>query len=106
MPRTDKKKLEDKRIWERMGRELAALDELIVKIRCDPEYLAVMDSKTWDRLDKLCYHLDLIRGGAENRMVRFVPNWTTTTFFLYDREDIESVVQVFRNSMKEAPTHE
>lgn len=106
MPHMDKKKLEDRRIWERMGRELAALDELIVKIRCDPEYLAVMDSKTWDWLDKLCYHLDLIRGYAESRMARFIPDRSTTTFFPYDREDIESVVQVFRNSMKEAPTHE
>lgn len=101
MPHMDKKKLEDRRIWERMGRELAALDELIVKIRCDPEYLAVMDSKTWDRLDKLCYHLDLIRGEAENRMARFVPDWATTTFYPHDRKDIEAAITTFRNSVKE-----
>ena len=38
MTRRDKQ--QDKHIWARMGRELAALHDLICDIQCDPEYNA------------------------------------------------------------------
>lgn len=96
---------EDKRIWERMGRELAALHDLICHIRTDPEYQAIMDRKTWDRLKKLTYHLCLVREEAENRMARFIPGWSATTFFPRDRENLEAAITAFRNSMKEEREH-
>ena len=57
----DKKKAKDPQIWKRLGLELAALHDLIVEIQCDKDYASVMDSKTWDRLYKLTYHLDIVR---------------------------------------------
>ena len=97
---TDKKKKQDKRIWERMGRELAALHDLILAIQCDPEYQAVMDRKTWDRLDKLTYHLDVVRGPAENRMAKYVPDWSTRTFYPVDRDAMNAAIAEFRQKMK------
>lgn len=99
---TDKRKMQDKRIWQRMGLELAALRELIVEIQCDREYNAVMDVVTWDRLDKLTYHLDVVRSRAEDRMARYVPNWTTRTFYPIDRKDTTAAGDAFRQRIKEA----
>ena len=66
----DKKKAKDPQIWKRLGLELAALHDLIVEIQCDKDYASVMDSKTWDRLYKLTYHLYIVRSCAEERMGR------------------------------------
>lgn len=95
-------KKQDKRIWTRMGRELAALCELIDDIIVDLEYNAVMDRKTWDRLDKLVYHLNIVRGEADSRMARFIPDWTGNEFYPQDRQDLEEAIDKFRDRMKEA----
>lgn len=100
MPCKDKAKLSDMRIWGRMGKELAALDELIGRIYTDQEYWKVMDCKTWDRLNKIGHHLDVLRAEAEGRMARFVPNWTTQTFYPHDRGALVAAVAAFRDSMK------
>ena len=63
----DKKKAKDPQIWKRLGLELAALHDLIVEIQCDKDYASVMDSKTWDRLYKLTYHLDIVRSYPVDR---------------------------------------
>lgn len=91
----------DKRIWKRMGRELAALHDLIVEIQCDPEYQMVMDRKTWDKLHKLTYYLNIVRAGAENRMAKYVPDWwTVSTFFPIDNKGAEAAVKPFRQKAK------
>ena len=106
MPRRDMKKMQDKRIWERMGRELVALNNLICHISTDREYAAVMDCQTWDRFDKMLYHLIQIRGKAEDRMARYIPDWDTQIFYPRDQEDLEAAIMVFRNSMKEGRPHD
>ena len=103
---TDKNKMQDKCIWIRMGRELAALHDLIVDIQCEPDYLAVMDVKTWDKLSKLTWYLDQVRGLAEERMARNVPDWSTRTFYPVDRKDIQAAINEFRQKMKEDQTNE
>ena len=91
---------EDKRLWERMGRELAALDYLLRELHSDPDYSRVMDTKTWDRLGKMNYHLNIVRGMAENRMSRFVPDWSTRTFYPVEDGDIRAVVEKFRETVQ------
>lgn len=91
MPRRNQRALEDKRIWARMGRELAALNELIGQAYTDKQYGKVMDCKTWDRLSKIDHHLNMLRAEAESRMARFIPDWSTTTFYPYDREDLREI---------------
>lgn len=98
MTRRDKQ--QDKHIWARMGRELAALHDLICDIQCDPEYNAVMDRKAWDRLNSLTHRLDIVRGEAESRMARFIPDWSLRTFYPIDREKLHAAIAEFRNSMK------
>jgi len=68
---TDKEKKQDKRIWERMGRELAALHDLITHICADPEYNAVMACTTWRKLCAAQDRVDAMRSEAENRMAQF-----------------------------------
>lgn len=96
---TDKAKKQDLQIWTRMGRELAALHDLIVHIICDPDYNDVMDKRTWGRLNGLTYHLDTVRSRAEDRMARYVPDWSTRTFYPRDRGDLEAAIQDFRQKM-------
>ena len=94
-------KVKDKSVWVRLGQELTALDELLAEIKCDPGYQSVMDRKTWDRLDKLTYHLNVVRGDAESRMAKNVPDWSERTFYPVDREGIKVAVESFRQKMKE-----
>lgn len=101
MARRNLSKMQDRQIWERLGRELAALHELIGKVQTDPDYQAVMDCKAWDRLGKMIYYLDNVRSWAENRMARYIPDWTPQIFYPRDREDLEAAIMAFRNSMKE-----
>ena len=49
----EKAKQKNSYIWKRMGLELAALDTLIVRIQCDPDYCDVMDKQTLRRLYRL-----------------------------------------------------
>ena len=97
---TKKEQARDKRIWNRMGRELAALHDLIVKIQCDREYQSVMDRKTWDKLRKLTWYLDQVRSSAEDRMSRYVPDWSTQTFYPSDRGELHAANNEFRRKME------
>lgn len=97
----DKKKKYDRRVWVRMGWELAAIVELIGAIRSDKDYQAAMDSKTWDRLDTAIYHLTIVRGNAENRMARFIPDWSVRTFYPVKRTELEALVRDFRAKVAE-----
>lgn len=95
-------KKQDKRIWARMGRELAALRDLIGRIGTDPEYLSVMTCKEWKKLGYAQARIDKLRSEAENRMAQFIPGWNTDTFYPLDRQDLEEAVNEFRDRMKEA----
>ena len=96
----DKKKAKDPQIWKRLGLELAALHDLIVEIQCDKDYASVMDSKTWDRLYKLTYHLDIVRSCAEERMAKNLPDWSTRTFYPVDRSRTTVAGEAFREEIK------
>ena len=100
MARRKLSKIQDKCIWECMGRELAALRTLIGEIQTDPDYQAAMDCKSWDRLGKMVYYLDNVRSWAENRMARAIPDWSTQTFYPIDRKEINTAVLEFRKKMK------
>lgn len=89
-------KKQDGRIWQRMGQELAALHDLILAISCDSDYCAVMDKKTWDKLDSLADRLDIVRSYAEDRMSKHIPDWTTRTFCPVDRTEIYDAINEFR----------
>ena len=96
----DKKKAKDPQIWKRLGLELAALHDLIVEIQCDKDYASVMDSKTWDRLYKLTYHLDIVRSCAEERMAKNLLDWSTRTFYPVDRSRTTVAGEAFREEIK------
>ena len=96
----DKKKAKDPQIWKRLGLELAALHDLIVEIQCDKDYASVMDSKTWDRLYKLTYHLDIVRSCAEERMAKNLSDWSTRTFYPVDRSRTTVAGEAFREEIK------
>lgn len=100
---TDKKKMQDIRIWQRMGQELCALDDLLGRILCDPDYQAVMGKKTWNRLYKAIDVVNHIRSDAEERMARNVPNWSTRVFYPVttdERESADAAVAAFRKEIK------
>lgn len=102
----DKKKMQDKRIWERMGRELTALRELISDILADTEYQDVMDNATWLKLLRAQNHVDIIRSKAESRAERLHSRWILDNHVFYpvDRTTIWAAIAAFRDSMrKEAP---
>lgn len=64
---TDKKKMRDKRIWVRMGWELAALYQLLCETLCDTDFNEVMDKKTWCKLKKAIEAVDDVRACADYR---------------------------------------
>lgn len=88
----------NKQVWKKMGRELAVLDALIQQIQADPDYCDVMDVKTWDRLTKMHHQLDVIRGDAESRMARFVPDWSTRTFYPDDWKGLYETADKIRKT--------
>ena len=101
MPCRDKKKLEDKRIWTRMGRELVALRELLADIATDPDYQDIMDRKTWDKLLRAQGHIDTVRCEAENRMNRVFPDCTMAhTFYPLDKQEIYAAIEDFRDTVR------
>lgn len=101
---TGKKKMQqDKRAWERMGRELAALRDMIGNISTDREYQAIMDRRTLDKLRKAQEWVDKVRSDAESRMALFIPDWDTQTFYPHDRQDLNAAISEFRDRMKKTP---
>ena len=99
---TSKKKMQDPLIWQRMGRELAALHDLMCDIYCDPDYQAVMDKKTWSGLTAAINRLDAVRSDAEDRMSRYVPEWSPRIFYPHDREVTDAAGKAFREKITEA----
>lgn len=107
MPYKKNEMLRGKQIWDRMGWELAVLSALICSIGSDMEYQSVMVCKTWDRLTKMFYDLGIIRSQAEDRMAKFVPDWSVRTFYPINSGDINAAVAEFRRKLKESvPTHD
>ena len=102
----EKAKQKNPYIWKRMGLELAALDTLIVRIQCDPDYCDVMDKQTLRRLYRLAKNSNILRSAAENRMAWFVPDWSTDTFYPVDREKMNAAISNFRESLRQAVEHE
>lgn len=98
-----RKKQQDKRIWERMGREPTALHDLIGWIGTDPEHLSVMACMEWGKRGYAQARIDNLRSIAENRMAKYVPDWTADTFHPLDRQDLEETVNEFCDRMKNGP---
>lgn len=98
---TDKNKTKEQEIFERMGRELAALRDLIGHIITDPEYNAVMTRKTCDKLCAAQSRVDAVRSEAETRMTKYIPGWHTETFYPTDRRALGAAIEEFRERMKE-----
>lgn len=92
----------EQQIFERMGR-LAALRDLMGHICTDPEYNAVLPRKALSKMCTAQGRVDALRSEAENRMAKYVPDWTTDTFYPSDRQDLEKVINEFRDKMKEGP---
>lgn len=103
----DKKKMQDRRIWERMGQELTALRELIGDILADPEYQAVMDNATWFKLLRAQNHVDIVRSKAESRAEQFHSRWVRDNHVFYPvgRSAIWAAIAAFRDSMREEDNH-
>jgi len=102
----DNEKKRDKKIWQRMGLELATLHDLIVTIRVDKDYQAVMDVKTWDKLGKLNHYLDIVRSDAEERMAQFVPDWSKYMFYPRERTVLHNAIETFRNQIEREAKNE
>lgn len=99
---TDKKKVHDSRVWQRMGLELVLLDALISEIHVDKEFCAVMDMKTWDRLFKVSNHVKMLRAECESRMAKYIPDWDTKTFYPNDRTLINEILESVRQELKDS----
>lgn len=98
-----KKKQQDKRIWQRMGRELTALHDLILEISSDPEYNAVMTIGRWRKLNYAQARIDELREDAADRMFMLIPDAKLMdTFYPIDRQNLEIAINEFRDKMKEA----
>lgn len=91
---------EDKRVWKKMGRELAVLDALIGRILTDTDYGRVMDAKTWDRMGRINHHLNMLRAEAESRMAHFVHDWSTRTFYPDDLKGINEMAERIREEVQ------
>ena len=99
---TNRKKEQDKRVWKRMGFELAILDGWISAIQNDPDYNEVTDRKTWERWREITSRLDTIRTRCESRMATKVNDWSSEIFHpeAYNPAVIEQIVQRLRRGTK------
>lgn len=99
---TNKKKEQDKRVWKRMGFELAILERWISAIQSDPDYNEVADRKTWERWLEIISRLDTIRARCESRMAEKINDWSSEIFFpeAYTPAVIEQIVQGLRRGIK------
>lgn len=102
----DKKKAADKRLWKRMGFELAILEGWINAIQIDPDYFEVTDRKTWEKWREITARLDAIRARCEGRMATKVTEWSSEVFYpeAYDPAMIEQIVKRLRHGIKR-PNH-
>lgn len=102
----DRRKATDKRLWKRMGFELAVLDGWISAIQSDANYMEVTDRKTWEKWLEIISRLDTIRIRCESRMAESVYDWNSEIFFpgAYDPVMIEQIVQRIRRGIKR-PSH-
>ena len=98
----DRKKAADKRLWKRMGFELAILEGWISAIQSDSDYIEVTDRKTWEKWREITARLDAIRARCEGRMAAKVNDWSSEVFYpeAYDRAMIERIVQRLRRGIK------
>ena len=101
-----RKKETDRRLWKRMGFELAILEGWISAIQSDSDYIEVTDRKTWEKWREITARLDAIRAKCESRMAAKVNDWSSEVFYpeAYDRAMIERIVQRLRRGIKR-PNH-
>lgn len=90
----------EQQIFERMGRELAALRDLIGHIITDPKYQAIMTCRAWGGLCAAQARVDSFRSDAESRMARYTPGWDSETFYPRDRRNLNTAIEDFRNRMR------
>lgn len=76
----------------------AILDHLVKYANhCGSKEIFILDHLPLS--DGLTYYLDTVRSRAEDRMARYVPDWSTRTFYPRDRGDLEAAIQDFRQKM-------
>lgn len=87
------------RIFTRMGRELAALHDLLCDIICDREYQSVTTQLDFGKMNKMFATLDSVRSDCESRMFRMTQESSSDIFYPHERDDLRSAISEFRNSM-------
>ena len=99
---SESKWAKNKRIWKRMGFELAILDGWISAIQSDPEYIEVTDRRTSERWREITARLDTIRSMNESRAAGRAYNWNSEYFFPENCNAamIEQIVKRLRRSIK------
>ena len=98
---TDKKKKLDKRIWIRLGLELAALEYLANKIFCDPDYLAIMGKTELRGLDKAADRISDVRAHMDTRSYRYAFHGGPEWFFGYGVDPARKLADNLRQKLWE-----
>lgn len=88
-----------RRIFVRMGRELAALHDLLCDIICDKEYQSVSTRLDFGKMNKMFATLDSVRSDCESRMFRITQESSSDIFYPHERDDLRFAIAEFRNSM-------
>jgi len=108
----DRKKMSDKALWKRMGRELRFLEQLTGDILCDPDYNDMVDNRTWNILLNVSQKISTLRSKCEDRMFRVAPIIDTGIFYglalgMEPREALETTRKMLDERQKEkAPTRQ
>lgn len=92
---------EKRRIFVRIGRELASLHDLLCDIICDKEYQSVTTKLDFGKMNKMFATLDSVRSDCESRMYRITQESSPDIFYPLERDDLRSAIHAFRNSMRE-----
>ena len=95
----DNKKLQDKRLWQQLGHELAALQVLLPAIACD--YYDLFDDKAIRKLVRMGDHLLDVRSAMESKMSQHVSDWSTEAFYPTRRTALDAACEDFRKILKE-----
>lgn len=100
---TDKKKIQDKRIWNRLGFELTVLCDLLVEMRVDMDYQGILPQNMFTPLDQAADKLRFMRAKAEDRMWNMTPFHALHVFYPYTGEkDVTGTIKAIRQMIKEA----
>lgn len=99
---TNQQAMKDRRIWERMGRELAMIQRLVDEVLCDAEYNSVMDKKTWRKWYAVANHIIKIRGESDSRAYQYCPQFDPDWFYGGSLDPARSLAEKIHQDMKES----